>query len=91
MASIDGALFSNKIASAQIKAGSGTVYGVIVNSHTAGTMKLWDALTATGTVIVNTFTFAAGSGVYTFPQAINFNTGLFFTLGGTADVTFLFN
>lgn len=91
MASIDGAIPSNKSASALIKTGAGMVYGVIVNSHSSGTMKLWDSLTATGTVLVNTFSFATGSGVYTFPQAINFGTGLFFTLGGTADVTFLYN
>lgn len=86
-----GALFKNTAASVQVKAGQGLVYGVVVNSHSSGTMKLWDALTATGTVILNTYTFATGSQVVLFPEPINFVTGLFFTLGGTADVTFIYN
>lgn len=91
MAAIDGALTTNGTATALIKTGAGKVYGVIINSHTSGTMKLWDNTTATGTVLVNTFTFPAGSGVYKFPQALNFSTGLFFTLGGTLDFTIVFN
>lgn len=78
---------TNGSASALIKTGAGKVAGVIVNSHTSGTMKLWDNTTATGTVLVNTFTFPAGSGVYKFPQPIEFYTGLYFTVGGTLDYT----
>lgn len=84
------ALYSNKTASAAIQSGSGLVYGVIVNSHTNGTMKLWDSLSAANTVIVNTFTFPSGSGVYKFPEPIAYNTGLYFTLGGTLDITFVY-
>lgn len=86
---MDSAKYTNGTASASIVSGGGTVYGVIVNSHTSGTMKLWDSLTATGTVIVNTYTFPAGSGVYTFPAPIAFYTGLFFTVGGTLDFTII--
>jgi hypothetical protein len=90
MANIDGAKSTNGAASALIKTGAGRVYGVIVNSHTSGTMKLWDNTSAAGTVLLNTFTFPAGSGVYTFPEAIEFYTGLFFTLGGTLDFTIIY-
>lgn len=86
---MDSSKYTNGTASAQIRAGGGKIYGVIVNSHTSGTMKLWDALTATGSIIVNTFTFPAGSGVYMFPVPIEFYTGLFITVGGTLDYTIL--
>jgi len=32
---------------------------------------------------MDTFTFPAGSGIYTFPKPIPFKTGLFATVGGT--------
>lgn len=86
---MDNSKYTNLSASAQIKAGSGTLYGIIVNSHTSGTLKLWDSLTASGTVITNTYTFATGSQVITFPQGVSYYTGLFATIGGTADITIL--
>lgn len=81
--------YTNISSSAQLAAGPGTLYGIIVNSHSSGTVKLWDALTATGTVVMNTFTFASGSQVYMFPVGVSFYTGLYATIGGTADITFL--
>lgn len=90
MGEVSGALYSNKTSSALIQTGNGKVYGFIVNSHTSGTLKLWDNTTATGTVIVNTFTFPSGSGVYNFAEPIAFVTGLYATIGGTADITILY-
>lgn len=86
-----GALFSNKTSSALIKTGAGKVYGIVINSHSSGTVKLWDSTTAADTVIVNTYTFPTGSGVVTFPEPINFVTGLYCTIGGTADITVIYN
>lgn len=86
---MDSYKYTNGTASALIRTGGGTVAGVIVNSHTSGTMKLWDNTSAAGTVIANTFTFPAGSGVYTFPRPVEFYTGLYFTLGGTLDYTII--
>ena len=92
MAEIRGALYLNLTASALAKTGTGKVYGVIVNSNTNGTLKLWDALTATTPVIINTYTFTTGvSQVITFPEPINFKTGLYATIGGTADITLVLN
>lgn len=91
MSEISGALYKNISASAQVKAGVGKVYGFIINSHTSGTLKLWDALTATTPILMNTYTFAAGSGVVDFGEPINFVTGLYATIGGTADITILYN
>jgi len=80
--------FTNRTATAQLKAGAGTLVGMYVNSTNAGTVKLWDSLTATGTVINNTITPAIG---YHDLGNVAFNTGLFFTKGGTAiDVTFYY-
>lgn len=81
--------YYNKTATGAVINGAGSLAGVIVNSHTSGTIKLWDNTSAAGNVIVNTFTFPAGSGVYTFPEPIEFYTGLFLTVGGTLDITLL--
>ncbi len=86
----DSGKYSRQTASAQIAAGGGVVFGVIVASHTSGTLKLWDALTATGAVIMNTYTFATGSQVIWFANPIEFYTGLFATIGGTADITVIY-
>ena len=78
----------NLTATAQIKAGNGVLVGMYVNSTNSGTVKLWDSLTASGTVLNNTITPAVG---YHELGNTSFNTGLFFTKGGTAiDVTFYY-
>jgi len=84
------AKYVNGTASALIKTGRGTLRGIIVNSHTNGTLKLWDEVSAANTVIMNTFTFPAGSGVYMFGDGISFYTGLYATVGGTLDYTLLY-
>jgi len=81
--------YKNITASALIKTGFGKVAGFIVNSHTSGTLKLWDNTSGATTVITNTYTFASGSQVVRFPEPICFNTGLYATIGGTADVTII--
>lgn len=87
---MENAKYSNISASALTKTGAGTLYGFIVNSHTSGTLKLWDNTSAAGTVIANTFSFPAGSGVYTLPMGVSFYTGLYATIGGTADITLIY-
>lgn len=87
---MDNTKYTNLSASAAVKSAAGTLYGIVVNSHTSGTLKLWDNTSAAGTVIFNTITFAAGSGIQlNFAQGISFNTGLYATIGGTADITLL--
>lgn len=87
---VDSVKYLNGTTSQAVKSTKGSFYGVIVNSHTSGTLKLWDNTSAAGAVLVNTFTFTAGSGIYTFPRGISFNTGLFATVGGTLDYTILY-
>jgi hypothetical protein len=80
--------YTNLSASALIKTGAGVVAGFIVNSHSSGTLKLWDNTSAATTVLLNTITFAAGSGiVVNLGSDIQFSTGLYATIGGTADIT----
>lgn len=76
--------------SSLVYTGPGTLSAVIVASHSSGTIKFWDNTSAATTVLVNTFTFPTGSGVYNFGGA-KFNVGLFATIGGTIDCTVLYN
>ncbi len=82
----DNGLPYNITATGLVYTGPGCIQGIIVNSNTSGTIKLWDALTATTPVITNTFTFPAGSGSYIWYGA-KFKTGLYATVGGTLDCT----
>jgi len=86
------AKYSNSTASANaLKTGEGTFFGVIVNSNTSGTIKIYDSLTQANTIIMNTYTFPAGSSVILMPASgVSFYTGLSYTIGGTADVTILY-
>lgn len=70
--------------------GPSTVAAVIVSSHTAGTLKLWDNTAGSGTVLVDTFTFPAGSGVY-WLFGVKATKGIFATVGGTLAATLVFN
>lgn len=73
--------------------------GTLGNSYTTTATSVhasWGATTLTGgtnaaRLMINTYTFPTGSGIYTFPEPINFVNGLFFTVGGTLDCTVLYN
>lgn len=80
---------TNITADTLIKTGFGKVAGFIINSHTSGTLKLWDNTSAATTVLTNTYTFPSGSGVVTFPEPVGFNTGLYADIGGTVDLTII--
>ena len=80
----------NISASALVYTGRGVAVGVVINSHTNGTLKLWDNTSAATTVLFNTMTFAVGERYVPFFGAI-FTTGLYATIGGTADLTILYN
>jgi len=88
---LDASKYSNISASAAVKSAAGTLKGFIVNSHSSGTLKLWDNTAGSGTVIMNTFSFPTGSGVYMLPPGVSFYTGLYATIGGTADITLIYS
>ena len=78
---------------ATIKTSPGRLIGVIVNSHTSGTIKLYDQANNTsgyGPIICNTITLAAGERAIDF-RGLKFGTGCIGTVGGTANLTFLYN
>ena len=83
--------YANLSASGLVKTGAGRFYGVIVNSHTSGTLKFWDQTTAAVPVLLNTITFPAGPVNFSFDVGISFGTGLYVTVGGTIDFTVLYN
>lgn len=80
----------NLSASALVKTGAGNAVGVIINSHTNGTLKLWDNTSAATTILFNTLTFATAERWIPFFGA-KFATGLYATIGGTADLTIIYN
>lgn len=73
---------------ALVKVGQGQIYGATVNSHSSGTLKLWDSAStaSVSTVINNTISFAAGER-YVNLGGVTFTTGLVAVVGGTADIT----
>jgi hypothetical protein len=81
--------YANTAASVLIKTGAGQAYGVVINSHTSGTLKLWDNTAGSGTVLCETISFAAGERFIPLLGA-TFGTGLYATIGGTANITILF-
>lgn len=82
--------FLNTTSTGLIKTGEGTVHGVIVNSHTSGTIKFSNGTTAVSDMM-GTYTFPSGSQVVDFGAGVRFTTGLFLTVGGTANITVLYN
>jgi len=83
--------YVNLSASALVKTGAGQAYGIVVNSYTAtATIKLWDALTATTPVLLNTITITATDRFIPLVGA-TFGTGLYCTIAVAAcDVTILY-
>lgn len=84
------ASYANITSDTLIKTGAGRFWGFIVNSHTSGTVKVWDNTSAASVVILNTITLAAGPAMWVSPVAIEFITGLFVDIGGTIDLTVLY-
>jgi len=82
--------YTNLSASALIATGPGVLVGVVVNSHTSGTLKFWDNTSAATTVIFETITLAAGERWIPLFGA-KFTTGCYLTIGGTANVTVITN
>lgn len=79
--------YSNKSASALIYTGAGKLLGVFVASSSSGTVEFWDNTSAAAPIIVNTTSVAGGTW---YPMPFAFTTGLYLTIGGTADVTVAF-
>ena len=73
-----------------IKTGNAALNGIIVNSHTSGTIEIRDGAAFVGaTLKFGTITLAAGERYIPFFGA-RFSSGLVVSLGGTIDVTVLY-
>lgn len=81
--------YTNLSSDTSVVTGVGRLHGFVVNSHTSGTIKIWDSTAASGAVLLNTITLAAGPQQWVFPVGIQFGTGLYVDVGGTIDVTIL--
>jgi hypothetical protein len=82
--------YKNITASALIKTGVGTLEQIIVNSHSSGTIKIWDQTSAATPVICNTITLGSGERFIEF-EGLAFTNGLYITIGGTADITVVYS
>ena len=78
-----GTRYTNMSASALVKNGEGDLVGIWVASTSAGTVKLWDAITGVAPILINTSSLNTGWNSMPF----HFNTGLYCTIGGTIDCT----
>ncbi len=84
-------------ASGQIKSRPGQMFGLFIASASGSpTLKVWDSLTASGTVMINTFTPVAGQTYFFGASAgniggVDFTTGCYVTVGGTVDCTVFYD
>lgn len=76
------ALYNAITTSTLIYTGPGTAHAIIVSSHTNGTIKLWDNISAATTILVDTYTYPAGSSVIPL-YGVKFLTGLFVDTNST--------
>jgi hypothetical protein len=72
-------------ASALAKSGAGVLGGILVGTSTALTIKVWDSMTATGAVILETTAALTAGQFVRIPAA--FSTGCFITIGGSGTFT----
>ena len=82
--------YVNLTASALVVTGGGELVKLIINSHTTGTIKFWDNTSAATTVLIDTLSFNVGEHEIDF-AGMTFGTGLYVTIGGTANVTVGYN
>jgi hypothetical protein len=62
--------YFNTTASGQVKTGPGTLYGVIVNSHTSGTLRFNDGTSTTTSAGVKATQTLTASGVFTAGETV---------------------
>ena len=74
---------TNTTTTGQVYTGSGCIEGIIVSTHSSGTIKLVDAPNSNvGRVILDTYTFASGS-TFLPMYGAEFYEGIYATIGGT--------
>lgn len=81
--------YTNLTASGLVKTGDGGVLGIIINSNSSGTIKMYDSLTASGTVFNDTISLGATERNIAF-FGKTFYTGLYVEIGGTANISVVY-
>lgn len=76
-------------ATGKVADGDGQLLGFWVGTASSLTIKIWDSLSATGNVILDTTTALTVLGWYPLPAS--FSTGLFVTFGGTGKITVVYS
>lgn len=77
-------------ADALVYTGPGELVGIIVCSHTSGSIKLYDNTAASGTVLLPTYSYATGSQFIEL-FGMTFLNGIYADVTGTQDVMVCFN
>lgn len=82
---IESALPKRLTSSLAVQSGSGGLMGIFVSAASATpTIAVYDGSSASGNLIVNTFTPVAGT---FYPMPFLFSAGLFVAISGTVDCT----
>lgn len=76
--------YTNLSASALINSGPTRLVSIFCASSSSGTLKIWDNTSAATTILINTFSLTGATNYQINALA---KTGVFFTIGGTADIT----
>ena len=78
-------------ASGIVAGGPVKLAGIIVNTHSSGVITLSDHASAlSGNSPISSYALPSGAAVISFPNPIEFGTGIYFTLvSGTASLSFL--
>lgn len=76
-------------ATGSVAVGDGRLIGFFVGTTTSLTIKIWDSLSATGNVILDTTTALTTLGWYHLPAS--FATGCFVTFGGSGKITVVYS
>lgn len=80
--------YENISSSTLIYTGACQLLGFKVNSATSGTVKIWDNTSAAAPIVINTTSVNAGEW---HPVPATIVTGIYVTIGGTADITVFYN
>jgi hypothetical protein len=79
-----------------VKSGNGTLYGILVSSHTSGTIEVRDGLTlATGDIKFGTIALTADASLTSHDRIVHyggarFSTGIFVYCAGTTNAVALY-
>ena len=66
-------------------------HGIIVNSQSSGTLKIEDSVGGGQNLVIGTYALTGSPTWIMLPEPLDFKNGFYVTVGGTANVHFLFS